>query len=88
MTVSPLGAPRKGERKGGGGLKTQKEEVTRQTGLAVPCYLICTIPKEKAPTSDLSNKTLMEAFKILKTKPHPENKALVFLHIVVQTTLI
>ena len=37
VTTNPLGVPRKGEQKGGG-LKTQREEVTRRTGLVAPCF--------------------------------------------------
>ena len=55
----PLGAPRKGERKGGG-KKPQREEVTRITGLVVPFILICIVPKYPEPTAKPSNKTLEE----------------------------
>ena len=47
VTSGPLGAPRKGEKKEGG-LKTQREEVTRQTGLVAPCSLSSTIKNYKA----------------------------------------
>ena len=60
VTAGPLGAPRKGERKGGG-LITHREEVTGQTGLVAPCSLRCKVPKDPVPTDKPSNKTLEEA---------------------------
>ena len=59
VTDGSIGAPRKGEQKGGG-LKTHREEVTRRTGLVAPFILICRVPKDPEPTSDPSNKTLIK----------------------------
>ena len=50
VTASPLGAPRKVEQKGGG-LKTQREEGTRQIGLVTPFSLSCIVPKDPVPTA-------------------------------------
>ena len=60
VTAGPLVEPSKGEQRGGG-LKTQREEVTRRTGLVAPCSLSCIVPKYPAPTARPSNKTLEEA---------------------------
>ena len=87
VTAVHLGAPRKGELRGEC-FKTQREEVTRRTGLVAPCPPSCTFLKDTALIADPLKKTLMEAFKISTTKPHPDNNALIFLYIVVQTTLI
>ena len=62
--------------------------MTRQTGLVVPCYPSCAVPKYTAPNIDPSDKTLMEEFEISTAKPPPEKKDLVFLYILFQTTLI
>ena len=60
VTAVPIGLHRKGEQKGGG-LKTQREEVTSQTSLVAPCSPSCTVLKDTVPTADPSNKTLEEA---------------------------
>ena len=70
VTAVPLGPPRKGELKGKG-KKNQREEVTRQTGLVVPCLLICRVPKDTSPTAKTSDKILMEAFEFSTTNPNP-----------------
>ena len=59
MTVRTIEVPRKGELKGGR-LKIPREEVTRQTGLVVPCSPRCTVLKDTVPTSYPSNKTPAE----------------------------
>ena len=60
LTAGPLGAPRKGYRKGEG-LKTYGEEVMRRTGLVASCFSSCRIPKDTSPTANPSNKTMEEA---------------------------
>ena len=59
VTSVPLGAPSKGDRKGVR-LKTQREEVMRQTGLVSQCSLSCTVLKNTVTTAEPSNNNLEE----------------------------